>query len=298
MLRNKFSVSLKTLFFVLCVSTLTTNLHAQAPDLTEGTSGVPAAGATAAGCDAQVAAEKTACDEFKSAHCTCEEVEEDPEAWDLSAAFGFNLTSGNTDTVLLTGSFHADKEVGDNAYLIDIIGAQGEQDLPDSDETVKTQEYIRGDASWRHSFNDTVYSGFGVAALTDQIADIKYRVFLNPLLGLYLYKADDDMLAFEAGPSYVFQKQGDDTDSFLAPRIALNGSWELSETSKISHTTEAFLNVDDSEDILVNTAINLESSLSTNLALVLSVIDRYDNVPLPGIERNDVLVTSSLKVAL
>jgi putative salt-induced outer membrane protein len=225
---------------------------------------------------------------------------EDPEAWKSSASFGLNIARGNADASLFTGTVHSQKETDSDVYVADIIGAQGEQDDKDTGETIKTQEYVRGDGMWRHKLSEQNFAGFGVGALTDQIADLKYRVFLNPTIGRYFLKdpAKEYDLFFEVGPSYIFEKQGEESNSFLAPRIASGGNWQITKTAKVFEKIEALISTDDSNDILVNATAGIEAALSTQLALVLSVTDRFDNQPVPGIERNDVLVTSALKVLL
>jgi putative salt-induced outer membrane protein YdiY len=222
------------------------------------------------------------------------------EDWDLSAAFGLNATQGNVRSNLLTGTFTAQQEKNNDLWFFYATGAQGEQQNKTGADQVKrtTQEFGRGDAEYKNLLSDKAFLGIGTTALTDQVAKISYRAILNPLMGYFLVKDDDVKLSVEAGPSYLFQKQGGVKDNYLAPRVADRFDWKLSETSKLFQTAEVYFNTQDSEDTLINGEVGVEAALNSRLALVVSVKDRFDNVPAAGIKRNDVILASALKVAL
>jgi putative salt-induced outer membrane protein YdiY len=143
-----------------------------------------------------------------------------------------------------------------------------------------------------------VYALAGVAYLSDDIADVDYRVFLNPGLGYFFVKDDEVKFSMETGPSYVFQKQDNDEDNFLAWRIADRFEWKFSETGKIFQGLEFLLNTDDTDDYLINAEAGIEAALNSTLSLVLSVRDRFDASPAAESEKNDVIVTTGLKVLL
>lgn len=219
-------------------------------------------------------------------------VKKDPGEWDLSVAMGFNLTQGNADTTLLTGQAKALREIENDIYNLELNGAFGKQ------ESVDTQRYIRADAGYKRLFEGNWYGTGSIGFLADDIAAIDYRLLLNPGLGYFLIKNEITSLSLESGPSYVFQKQGGTKDNFVAWRVANGYDWKISETAKIFQTTEYLLNVEETNDSLINAAFGIEASLTSKLALVWAIRDRYDNLPAPGLEKNDVAITSSLKVAL
>lgn len=219
-------------------------------------------------------------------------VKKDPGEWDLSLAMGFNLTQGNADTTLLTGQATALREIENDIYNLEFNGAFGKQD------SVDTQRYVRGDAGYKRLLGDNWYGTGSVGFLADQIADIDYRLLLNPGLGYFFIKSDTTTLNLESGPSYVFQKQGGAKDNFAAFRLANGYEWKFSETAKIFQTTEYLLNIEETNDSLINASFGIEASLTSKLALVWAIRDRYDNLPAPGLEKNDVAITSALKVAL
>jgi putative salt-induced outer membrane protein YdiY len=252
-------------------------------------------------CNLAVAADLSAVDQALAdteaaeakAQAVCKQpVKKAPGEWDLSAAFGFNLTSGNADTLLLTASGRAAREIEKDSYVLEFNGAEGEQN------SVQTQRYIRGDAGYKRLLYERLYLGSSIAYIADDIADVDYRLFLSPGIGYFLLKDEEFSLNVETGPTYIFEKQGDAKENFLAARFADRFEWKFSPTGKIFQAAEILLNTDNTEDLLVNAEAGIEAALNSTLSLVFAVRDRYDNSPAVGRERNDVIITSALKVAL
>ncbi len=229
--------------------------------------------------------------------CPADEVKKD--GWDLSAALGFNLTRGNSDTLLLTGGVTGTKEQGDNIYLLKADGALGEDKDRDDPETGSTtQKEAKGVAEYKHLLGERWYIGGVLNAVFDDIADIDYRYIVGVPVGYFLIKEDDMKLNLEAGPSYVFEKVGGKTNEYFSPRIADRFDWDISDTSKFFQSTEVLLSVEDGDDTLVNSEVGIEAAINSKLSLVLTVKHEFDNLPAEGRDRNDLSVISALKVAL
>lgn len=220
-------------------------------------------------------------------------------AWEKSLAFGFNLTNGNSETLLATMGASIKKETADDLIDASVAVGYGEDSTgKTSDQDDVTRNDVRAAAGYRYLLSDRAYVGAGLGFLYDDIADVDYRSTVSPLGGYYLLKDADFRLAVEAGPSYTFEKVGGETDSYFSPRVADRFEWIISCTSKLFQNAELLFDVSDSENYLLNAEVGVEAAISTNLALVLTVRDSYDHLPAAGREKNDVQVISSLKVAL
>jgi putative salt-induced outer membrane protein YdiY len=227
----------------------------------------------------------------KAAPPSCEPIEKDPTAWDLSVALGFNMTRGNTDTQLLNGAFDARQEKDSNVFLFNLNGADGKQ----SEE--RTQRFARGQATYQRLLTEQAYLSATASVISDDIADVDYRAVISPSGGYYLVKTEDTKISLETGPAYVFQKQGGGEDNFLAWRVANNFSWQFSQSAKLFQYAEYLLNTDDSDQSIVVAKAGIEASLTTTLALVFAVEDRFNSAPAEERKKNDVLITSALKVS-
>ncbi len=222
------------------------------------------------------------------------------DAWDKSIAAGFNLTSGNSETTLLNVAISARKE-DSSGNIFDSSAAFNygtDENSKDVNGDNVTRNDIRGFARYDHLLTDEWYLGFGTSFLNDDLADIDYRVTVDPSPGVYLLKNDDYKFRVEAGPSYLFEKVGGESDSYFAPRVAERFDWVISCTSKLYEKAEALFDINNGDNYIVNAEAGVEAALSTDLALVFAVRNVYDNVPAPDREKNDLQTITSIKVSL
>jgi putative salt-induced outer membrane protein YdiY len=210
--------------------------------------------------------------------------------YELGISFGFNLTQGNISTRLLTGGLDAALEKDKNIYKFSLFAAEGEQ------EREITQRYARTNLSYDRLLTKKFYIGAGTSFLADDIADVDYRSISNIGAGYFFLKEDDIKLSFETGPAYVFEKQGSVKDNYAAVRIANNFTWKFTETGSFFQRAEFIVNTENAEDFLIIARAGIQAALNSMLSLVFSVEDRFDNSPAEDTKRNDVIITSSLKV--
>lgn len=116
--------------------------------------------------------------------------------------------------------------------------------------------------------NDNSFLGLGGKFLYDELAEIDYRTNLDPTYGYYFIKDNQFKFKLEGGPSYIFEKVGQKSDDYLAPRLADRFDWALTCTSKIYQLAEILFDVNDSDNYIINAEIGVESALTTALSLV------------------------------
>lgn len=220
------------------------------------------------------------------------------DAWAKSIAVGFNLTSGNSENTLATIIGNANKETDADFTDFNVSYGYGETEDSESGEKSTNRNDLRADGAYNYKLTPDWYAGFGSKYLRDRLADVDYRVNLNPTIGYYLLKDSDFSLALEGGPGYTFEKVADLSNDYFSPRVADRFEWVISCTSKIYQKAEVLFDTEDSENYIVNSEVGIEAAISTQLALVVAIKDLYDNVPAADRERNDIQVISALKVAL
>jgi putative salt-induced outer membrane protein YdiY len=220
-------------------------------------------------------------------------------AWDKGISAGFNLTSGNSETKLLNLGFKAVKEETGNIW--DTMAAYnfGEDANVDSEQFGDTtRNDFRASGRYDRLFSDRWFAGLGSFFLYDEIADLDYRVTAEPGLGYYFVKNDDVKFRVEAGPGYVFERQGGVDNDYIAPRISDRFEWIISCTSKLYQSASLLGDVNDSDNYLFLGEVGVESALSSSLAIVFTVRETFDNQPAPGRSKDDLQLITSLKVAL
>src|SRR5690606_35263206 len=105
-------------------------------------------------------------------------------------------------------------------------------------ESETTQNDVNAKAEYKRLLSERFFAGLGTTFLYDDIADVDYRVNLNPSLGYFLIREENIRFNIEGGPTYVFEKVGGVKDDYLAPRVAERFEWSFSETGKLFQTAE------------------------------------------------------------
>lgn len=220
--------------------------------------------------------------------------------WQKSLSFGFNYTSGNSDTSLLTilGALARETQVDlwnfDTAYS---FGEDRDQDAPEDDDET-TRNDFRANALYRYFLSEPWYTGAIGKFLYDEIADVDYRVNAAPIVGLYLLKDADVTLNLDVGPGYLFERVGGLERNYFAPRVGQGFGWVISCTSKIFERADVTFDINDSENYLITAEGGIETAINSSLGLVVSVRDTYDNQPAEGTKQNDLAIITALKVAI
>lgn len=208
--------------------------------------------------------------------------------WLSSITLGFTMTRGNSDTLLVSGKFRTERKLARNEWLLGADGAYGE------DNSVNNYETLHGFAQFNHFFTGRLY-GFGrVDALHDGIKDIRYRVTVSPGLGYYLLKQTNTTFAFETGPSFVTERQGNDNQNYAAWRLAERFEYKFASRARIWHSAEIIPQLDQSDNFIINADLGIESSISRELSLQVYVQDNYVNLPASTYRHNDVRIVSGV----
>ena len=208
--------------------------------------------------------------------------------WEKSAALGFTLTRGNSKTLLFTGNIQATKKKADNEWNFGADATYGEND------DVKNAENVRGYGQYNRLFTERFFGYLRLEAFHDAIADVDYRITVGPGAGYYFIKEKDISLRAEAGPAYVVEKQGGQTDDYITLRLAERFDWKINERAKIWQGVEVLPQVDDWDNFIVNAEIGLETSIITQLSLRTYLQDTYDHEPAPGRQKNDMKFVTAI----
>lgn len=214
-------------------------------------------------------------------------------AWTGSASLGLSLTSGNSETFGVNGAVTAER-TGEKSKLI--LGAQGnyaQSEINGADET--TTDDAKAYAQFNRNITDRLYWLVGSSIEGDSIADIYYRFMVGPGLGAYLIKNDKVGLSVDVGGSYIREELTNGLeDDFAALRVAQRFEYKLTEKARIWQAAEYLANFEDFEAYLLNAEVGVEAALKGALSLRVVLLDKYDNVPAPGLEENDISLITSL----
>ena len=202
--------------------------------------------------------------------------------WESSAAAGLTLTRGNSSTIVGNASVLSARKWEQDEASLGASGTYGKNS------GIKNAENAQAFGQFNHLFNPRLYAGVRLDLFHDAIAAIDYRGTLSPLLGYYFVKNENTRLSGEAGPSFIYQKQGGQTRGYVAARVGERLEQKLSATAKLWQSLEFLPQVDRLEKYLINGEIGVEAALSKHMSLRSYVQDNYDHRPAAGRQKNDV----------
>ena len=107
-----------------------------------------------------------------------------------------------------------------------------------------------------------------------------------------------DLLSVEIGSAVTQQQSTALVDNnFVAMRTAATYKHLFTETAYLQQTIESLPNVKELDDTRVNSETALVAPLSSRVALRMSYLVRFDNLPEPGFQKTDRVFSSGVQLA-
>jgi len=151
---------------------------------------------------------------------------------------------------------------------------------------------LRGDRIIGGRIGAYVLGGFD----RNTFAGISRRYEEGAGLVMTLVNSDTDRLEFEAGGGLTQQTSTLATDlSFASARAASTYRRSFAEASYAQIMAELLPNLEDSEDLRLNSSAELVAPISRSLAMKLAYMLRVDNLPEPGFVKSDRVFTAGLQ---
>jgi putative salt-induced outer membrane protein YdiY len=212
--------------------------------------------------------------------------------WELTGAAGLGLSKGNSDSL---------------SYSLQVLGtyAQGENEglvgadlLYSESNGIASTNSFRLFGQYNRLHTERFYSTVNGSFLTDDIADLNYRIDLGVGLGYYVVKNETTSLAFEAGPGFAWEDQGGVSRDFMTVRFGERFEHQLSSRSKIWQSAVFAPKANDFSDYLLTAEAGIDTLLTRDWALRTSVRYQYDSTPAAGRQSDDTTLLMGLSYAL
>ena len=202
----------------------------------------------------------------------------------LSGGLSFSLVSasGNTesDNLVLQGELEARTEKSRTT-----LGALANEAREDGNETAsKATAYLGYD----HFLTERWFLSSDARFTEDELQDLNLRSSLGVGLGRQFRERDRAALSLELGVSQVNEDfiAAEDRD-FSAARWGLDVKQPLADAISFFHRQEGLLSLENSDDLVVQTQSGLRFSLFRGFVAAAQLNWDWDNVPSPGLEKED-----------
>lgn len=223
------------------------------------------------------------------------------------------LSRGNTDTLLVSGN-------------IEVLWAFLPRWLSETDAR----------ALYEESFREKTASSWGVAERVDRFFTDRLSLFGAVAFERDLFAALDLRSSGQLGASYLLWDHVDESEGLVTDKLKLElGGYLAHETFTLAPNAEpdatlteqsreiyaargaaiythAFTDTatagvgieliqdfDDTENVVVNASASIAAGVVEGLALKITLLNRFDNLPAePDLEKNDLLLTAGVVVSL
>ena len=211
--------------------------------------------------------------------------------WEVSLGVAGSLTDGNSDTLGVAADLAATYLGEYSEIFLAVGGAYGESN------GVVNRELAYASGQYNKLLSERFYLGGRADFLYDAISELDYRVTPAILAGIYLIKNEVVTLALEAGPSYTFEDQSGVQSDYFGVYVGERFTLQVSENLEFWQSAGAVLDVDNTDNIVIDAQAGFDVKLSGRVSLRTAVRNVYDGDVPAGVEKNDFQLLSGLAIS-
>ena len=216
-----------------------------------------------------------------------------PDQLKTSVNLGFVNVAGNTQLTTLSGDERLEYITLDSLWRF----SQSFAAVYGRNEDSTTASSFKANGRVDRTITSRLSAFAGAGWERNRFAGISRRFEEIVGLAYQLLALERDELSVEGGAAFNQQKSiAGVSDNFVAARAAGSYKHLFNETAYFLQLAEFLPNLDDGDDLRINTESSLVAPLSNVIALKLSYAIKFDNLPEPGFEKTDRIFTSGVQV--
>lgn len=212
--------------------------------------------------------------------------------WEVTGAASFAMTDGNSDSLTLALQLLAKYSEAKNEATV------GADWLYSENAGVAKTDSFRLHGTYNRLITDRFFYGAKASYLTDQIADIDYRIDLGVGLGYHWIQNDETTLSLTARPSIAWEKQGGMSSQDITLAFGQSFEHQLNERTRLWQNLVFTPVADDFGDYLLTAEAGIDTVFSEYWALRTSLRYRYDSTPAAGRQSADTTLLMGLSYSL
>jgi putative salt-induced outer membrane protein YdiY len=204
--------------------------------------------------------------------------------WTGDISVGITSTHGNTKTEMISANANATKRTEKDRTTASADYAKGEQEDPDTGETVTIEDWWRARGKYDYFFSKKAYGYLDVRYEKDAVAELDRRVIVGVGGGYQWIESDEMNFSTELGLASLYEKFDNQTDSNseLSLQLGYNFDKKLRENIKFTHDLTYYPAIDKFSDYYLTTTAGIRADFTEQLFLTLKAIFNYDVTPAIG----------------
>jgi putative salt-induced outer membrane protein len=230
----------------------------------------------------------------------------------MKLTLGGFLSQGNSRTVALTGAADYFIRRSESAFSATAAVNYGRSAAGAGEPYATTVENYQARLRYDYFFATSVAGFFSLSARRDRFQGLDLRLNLDPGAAYYFIDEKSQRLWFELGYDLQYDLRNqdfiDDALAAAAPNILIIDDSEvrhnvrgffgydnqLSDTLKFGTGLEYLQNVSDAQNARLNFDAALTAQVNQDFSVATTVAVKYDNNPLPGVEKTDLIMALNL----
>jgi putative salt-induced outer membrane protein YdiY len=218
------------------------------------------------------------------------------ELWTGAFDFGLALAEGNSETTNLSLAFNADRTT--NRDKTSFFAAALYSTNSTTGESVTTANIIRTGGRYEYNLSPRLFA-YGAGGLEhDELQELDLRILLGGGIGWHAYKTEATVFDVFGGLNWnkeYFENNIDRSSAELQAGEEL--SHQVSERVLLKERFVVFPNLSESGQYRFAFDSSAVTTLKKWLGWEITLSDRYISNPLPGIKKNDLILTTGLRIA-
>jgi putative salt-induced outer membrane protein len=235
---------------------------------------------------------------------------EDKDSTSFKVTAGGFVSQGNSRTIAATAAADYFLRRGPSQFTLMLAFNYG-RSAPAADEpSATTVENYQARVRYDYFFSGALAGFLSTSARKDRFQGLDLRLNIDPGLAYYFIDEKGHRLWAELGYDLQYDARTDeavaaaaldmdpenDDDSEVRHNVRLFAGYDnqLSETLKFNAGLEYLQNVEASKNMRLNADTGLTSQINTNFSVAFTLSLKFDNNPVPGVEKTDVISALNL----
>lgn len=215
--------------------------------------------------------------------------------WRGSIGAGLTAASGNTDASTMSINADAGRQTATDKLSGYLQTVYGRQDTATG--SARTSALARTGAAYNRDIDDRIF-GFGSLDLEhDGLIDLELRSVAAGGLGYHLIRRQDLTFDVSTGPAYNHERYANNTREFVEWLIAEESTHALTPTVSFRQRLAYYPNLKEPGEFrtIFDAGVVIKVAKGWNATVTLN--NRYQSNPLPGVKKNDLLLVTGLQYA-
>lgn len=214
--------------------------------------------------------------------------------WRGSLGAGLTASSGNNESV--TYSLNSDivrqRDFDKlNGYL---QGTYGRRD--NNGVTERTSDFVRGGAKYDRDLPSMRSFGFGALdAERNKLINLNLRTVVASGLGYHVFKRDDLTFDVSTGLAYNQERYSTETREAVEWLLAEESTHAFSPTVSFKQRLSYYANLKEGGEFRAVFDAGLVLKVNDRWSATITLNNRYQSNPLPGVKNNDMLFVTGLQ---